>query len=89
MLNFLVGGVVVDTIDLNGYGTGGSVALQRMFSGGVFTGDDFEIQLTRSTTAGPRLFEINAIVVPEPSSVALLTIGTVMLGLITRKRRRG
>lgn len=87
MLNFLVEGVVVDTIDLNGYGTGGSVAIQRIFGGGALVGDDFEVQLTRSTLEGPRLFEINAIVVPEPSSVALLAIGAVVLGLFARKRR--
>jgi len=85
LVNFLVEGVVVDTIDLNGYGAG-AAAIQRVFAGGSLTGDNFEVQFTRSTTAGLRLFEINAIV-PEPTSMALLLIGTVGICLMPRRRR--
>lgn len=80
LLNFLVEGSIVDTIDVNGYGVGagpggGLVTIQRMFAGGVVAGDDFGIQLTRSTPAGSRILEINAILVPEPSSIILMLIG--------------
>ncbi|MEQ9379301.1 MAG: PEP-CTERM sorting domain-containing protein [Pirellulales bacterium] len=90
LLNFLVEGVVVDTIDLNGYGNGsgpgGSIAIQRVFGGGALVGDDFGIQLTRSTAAGSRILEINAIVVPEPSTIVLLIIGAAFIGMLKFRR---
>jgi len=88
LLNFLVEGVVIDTIDLNGYG-GGAISIQRFFDGGALSGDDFEVQLTRSSTGGSRIFEINAIVVPEPASATLFLLGILGLGLIARRRRSG
>jgi len=86
LVNFLVEGVVVDTIDLNGYG-GGPISIQRAFDGGALAGDNFEVQLTRSTAGGLRLFEINAIVVPEPASFTLLITGALGLGLFLLRRR--
>ncbi len=88
LMSFLVGGTVVDTIDLNGYG-GGVITLQRAFAGGPVSGSQFAIQLTRSTLGGPRIHEINAIVVvPEPTSLGLIAVGLLGAGLISRRRRQ-
>ncbi len=79
LLRFFVGGTLVDTIDFNH-----SVAVvDRIFAGGPVTGDDFRIELTRSTDEGSRIMEIDAIL-PEPTTVALMGLAGVAL---LRRRR--
>jgi hypothetical protein len=58
LVRFLVEGVEVDLFD-NNYG---SVAVDRLFAGGVVTGSTFRIELTRTASSGPRIKEIDAIV---------------------------
>ena len=82
LIRFLVEGVEVDLFDNNGFD--GDVS--RLFAGGAVVGDDFRIEFTRTTDAGGRLFELDAITgVPEPSSALLGMLGGVMLA---RRRRR-
>lgn len=89
LVSFFVEGNLVDTIDLNGYRTAaGSITIQRPFSAGVLAGNDFQIEFTRSTAGGLRLFEVNALtaIVPEPSSFVLA--GLAAMGLVFHIRRR-
>ena len=81
LVRFLVGGQEVDLFDNNGFD--GEVT--RLFASAV-TGNDFEIQFTKTTLSGGRIFEIDAITgtVPEPSAAALLLLGGALLA-----RRRG
>lgn len=83
LIRFLVEGVEVDLYDNNGFD--GDVT--RLFAGGPVTGDDFRIEFTRTTAAGGRIFEIDAILgvpVPEPSTAAL---GLAAVALTLRRRR--
>lgn len=81
LLRFYVDGVLVDAIDLNDY----AGSLDRIFAGGPVTGDDFRIELTRTSDGGPRIVEINAIV-PEPTTLAMLALAG--LCAFTKGRRR-
>lgn len=80
-VRFLVEGVEVDLFDNNGF----NGDITRLFAGGAVTGDDFRLEFTRTTSAGGRVFEVDAITgVPEPSSAALL----VLSGTLLARRRR-
>ena len=84
LVRFLVEGVQVDLFDNNGFD--GDV--DRLFSGGPVTGNDFRIEFTRTTAGGGRIFEIDAILgvpVPEPASGALVLAGAAL----ALRRRRG
>ncbi len=82
LVRFLVEGVEVDLFDNNGFD--GEVS--RLFPGGTVTGDDFRIEFTRTTSAGGRVFEIDAItgVIPEPSCLLLV----FLTGAFSLRRRR-
>ena len=82
LVRFLVEGMEVDLFDNNGFD--GDVS--RLFAGGAVVGDDFRIEFSRTTDAGGRLFEVDAITgVPEPSSALLGMFGGLLL---VRRRRR-
>ena len=87
-VRFLVGGIVVDFFDADGEST----RFQRYFEGpdrfNEMTGTDFRIEFTRTSIAGPRLNEINALVVPEPRAAALALAALAALGLLSRRRMR-
>lgn len=83
LVRFLVEGVEVDLFDNNGF----DGDITRLFSGGAVTGDDFRIEFTRTTSAGQRVFEVDAVIaVPEPSAALTLMLGAGMLAL--RRRRQ-
>ena len=81
LVRFFVEGVEVDLFDNNAFA--GDVT--RLFSGGAVTGDDFRIEFTRTTVNGGRIFEVDAITVPEPSAALSLLLGA---GLLASRRRR-
>ncbi len=81
LVRFFVEGVQVDLFDNNAFA--GDVT--RLFSGGAVTGDDFRIEFTRTTVNGGRIFEVDAITVPEPSAALSLLLGA---GLLASRRRR-
>ena len=64
LIRFLVEGVEVDLFDNNGADS----TVERLFAGGPVTGNHFRIEFTRTTTDGPRISEIDAIlgVIPPP-----------------------
>jgi hypothetical protein len=83
LVRFLVEGVEVDLFDNNGFD--GDV--NRLFAGGPVTGNDFRIEFTRTTAAGGRIFEIDAILgvpIPEPSTI---TLGLAAAAFAVRRRR--
>jgi|GEM_PF-1608321 len=57
LIRFLVEGVEVDLFDNNGADS----TVERLFAGGPVTGNHFRIEFTRTTTDGPRISEIDAI----------------------------
>jgi len=75
LIRFYVEGVQVDLFDNNS--TAG--VFDRVFAGGPVMGDDFRIEFTRKDAFGPRIREINAILVPEPSSLLLVSLGCLCL----------
>ena len=83
LIRFLVEGVEVDLYDNNGF----DGDITRLFPGGSVVGDDFRIEFTRTTDAGGRLAELDAItgVIPEPSSALLGAFGVAVLGAGRRR----
>lgn len=60
LVRFLVDGDEVDLFDNQAFN--GSV--NRVFAGGTRVGSDFRVELTRTTSGGPRLLEIDALIGP-------------------------
>jgi HpiC1 cyclase len=86
-VRFKVDGAVVDFFDQNGAGG----APERLFEGperlNEFTGSSFRVEITRTDSTGPRLGEIDAIVVPEAGPGALALSALAGLGVLARRAR--
>jgi len=82
LIAFYVNNVLQDLFDNNGV----TSTTDRIFSGGPITGSSFRVETTQQFNSnGNRILEINAIV-PEPSSLSLLSVGLAALALV-RKRK--
>jgi hypothetical protein len=82
LVRFFVDDREVDFFDNNGF----SGEVLRVFAGGPVVGENIRIEFTRTTTQGSRIVEIDALLAPEPSAVAMLAAG---IGLLSCIRRRG
>lgn len=82
---FYVDNVLTDLLDMNA----ASGAFTRIFENGPVRGSSFRVELTRSvSTHGPRISEINAVVVPEMGSIMLVALMTTGLAATAIGRRR-
>jgi hypothetical protein len=68
LVRFTVDGVVLDIWD-NDAASGGQP--WRIVSPEPFRGQSFKLEFTRSTTSGPRIYEIDAVYVPPPAGTVL------------------
>jgi len=77
------GGSVITSVDINGAGTGETIVSNNLAAGNYYarvsvgSGDVDQIQMYS--------LDLSAVVIPEPSSLALLGLG----GLLIARRRRG
>lgn len=74
LVRFLVNGVELDRFHNSGHDGG----LTRLFATGAVVGDDFRLELTRTSASGPRVVEIDAVTAPLPLLNAGVRINEVV-----------
>lgn len=74
LVRFLVDGAEADRF----HNAGATGAVVRRFEQGVIEGDTFRIELTRSSTMGPRIMEIDALTGPTPEIPGAVRVNEVL-----------